>query len=95
MKNVNEKVAVNAFSNGLKNPELRTIIKPRNYQSLKAAIGGAKNYNNRFYKNSRGRNFSNNVNYRGIGRGNNRACQHGNYNTYKNNVNGHQQNYAL
>lgn len=42
LRDVNEKLAIHAFSNGLKNSELRTVIKARNYSSLKDAISGAK-----------------------------------------------------
>lgn len=42
LRNVNENLAINAFSNGLRNGELRTIIKARNYSTLKDAIVGAK-----------------------------------------------------
>lgn len=42
LREVNEKLAIHAFSNGLKNNELRTVIKARNYSSLKDAISGAK-----------------------------------------------------
>ncbi|XP_057670057.1 putative uncharacterized protein DDB_G0286901 [Diorhabda carinulata] len=38
----NEKIAINAFANGLRNHELRTVIKARNYAKLKDAISGAK-----------------------------------------------------
>lgn len=39
---INEKLAITAFANGLRDPNLRTIIKARNYSSLKDAISGAK-----------------------------------------------------
>lgn len=39
---VNEKLAINAFANGINNQELRTVIKARNYHSLQEAISGAK-----------------------------------------------------
>lgn len=42
LREVNENLAIHAFSNGLKNSELRTVIKARNYSSLKDAISGAK-----------------------------------------------------
>lgn len=42
LQEVNEKLAINAFSNGLKNSELRTIIKARNFSKLKDAINSAK-----------------------------------------------------
>lgn len=107
LTNVNEKVAINTFANGLRNRELRTIIKARNYQSLKAAIGGAKdedrsnvdnnqaemlhmrgkNSNGGFYRNYRGRNFSDKINYRGSSRG----YKQSNYNSYKNSANQHTQ----
>ncbi|KAF5278052.1 hypothetical protein FQR65_LT15802 [Abscondita terminalis] len=66
LKNVNEKIAINSFANGLENKELRTIIKARNYSQLSEAIKEAKNetlvetnprvfhINNRYH-------FSNNV----------------------------------
>ncbi|XP_057669912.1 uncharacterized protein LOC130902096 [Diorhabda carinulata] len=38
----NEKIAINTFANGLRNHELRTVIKARNYAKLKDAISGAK-----------------------------------------------------
>lgn len=102
---VNEKVAINTFACGLRNQELRTIIKARNYQSLKEAICGAKdedrsnsdnnqsqvlhmrgkNSNNGFYRNYRGRNNPNKVNYRG------RDYKQRNYNSYQNNTNSYTQ----
>lgn len=39
---VNEKIAINSFANGLRNNDLRTIIKARNYSKLADAIQGAK-----------------------------------------------------
>jgi hypothetical protein len=42
LREVNEKLALNAFSNGLKNSDLRTIIKSRNYNKLKDAVLAAK-----------------------------------------------------
>ena len=42
LRDVNEKLAINAFSNGLRNGELRTIIKARNYSALKDATVGVK-----------------------------------------------------
>lgn len=42
LRSVNEKIAINVFANGLKNSELRTVIKARNYTLLKDAIIGAK-----------------------------------------------------
>lgn len=41
LSKVNEKVAINSFANGLRNHELRTVIKARNYDTLKDAITGA------------------------------------------------------
>ncbi|KAK5639017.1 hypothetical protein RI129_011509 [Pyrocoelia pectoralis] len=41
--NVNEKNAINVFCNGLRNPELRTIVKSRNCEKLRDAITIAKN----------------------------------------------------
>lgn len=41
LSKINEKVAVNAFANGLKNHELRTIIKARNFDNLKDAVCAA------------------------------------------------------
>lgn len=42
LRGINEKLAIHAFSNGLKNSEVRTVIKARDYSSLKDAILGAK-----------------------------------------------------
>lgn len=42
LRNVNEKLAINAFANGLQSNDLRTIIKARNYSKLGDAIRGAK-----------------------------------------------------
>lgn len=42
LRGVNEKIAISTFANGLRNAELRTIIKSRNYQTLNDAIVGAK-----------------------------------------------------
>ena len=42
LRPINEKIAINSFANGLNNHELRTIIKSRNYSTLKDAIAGAK-----------------------------------------------------
>lgn len=41
LSKINEKVAINAFANGLKNHELRTIIKARNFDNLKDAVCAA------------------------------------------------------
>ncbi|KAG5879212.1 hypothetical protein JTB14_027078 [Gonioctena quinquepunctata] len=41
LRGVNEKIAINAFANGLQNSELRTIIKSRNYSKLSDAIQGS------------------------------------------------------
>ncbi len=73
LRNVNEKIAINTFANGLQNPELRTIIKARNYSTLNEAIRGAKdeelpNQNKIFH-------------FRGHGRGNYR----GTFNNYNRN----------
>lgn len=40
-REANEKIALNAFANGLRNNELRTIIQARGYSELKEAIRGA------------------------------------------------------
>ncbi|KAJ3640442.1 hypothetical protein Zmor_003737 [Zophobas morio] len=45
LRETNEKLAINAFANGLQNPELRTIIKARNYSKLNEAIRGSKDEN--------------------------------------------------
>lgn len=42
LQTVNEKIAINAFSNGLNNHDLRNIIKARNYSKLNEAIRAAK-----------------------------------------------------
>lgn len=42
LRGINEKIAVNSFANGLRNSDLRTIIKARNYNQLNEAIQGAK-----------------------------------------------------
>lgn len=42
LSSVNEKLAINAFANGLHSSELRTIVKARNYEKLNDAIRGAK-----------------------------------------------------
>lgn len=41
LKPTNEKIAIDSFSKGLKSPELRTIIRARNYATLNEAIRGA------------------------------------------------------
>ncbi|KAJ3660011.1 hypothetical protein Zmor_011669 [Zophobas morio] len=41
LRQSNEKIAINAFANGLENFELRTVIKARNYEKLSDAIRGA------------------------------------------------------
>ncbi|KAI4465210.1 n-acetyltransferase-related [Holotrichia oblita] len=41
LNEVNERIAINSFANGLSSGELRTIIKARNYINLSAAIQGA------------------------------------------------------
>ena len=35
---VNEKLAINAFANGLRQNELKTIIKARNFATLREAV---------------------------------------------------------
>lgn len=42
LNGVNEKLAINAFANGLRNSDLRTVVKARNYSKLSDAIQGAK-----------------------------------------------------
>lgn len=42
LRQVNEKIAINTFANGLRNSEIRTIIKARNYSNLKDAVASAK-----------------------------------------------------
>lgn len=42
LKSVNEKIAINTFASGLRDSDLRTIVKARNYSNLKDAIIGAK-----------------------------------------------------
>lgn len=42
LREVNEKIAIHSFANGLQNHDLRTIIKARNYNKLNEAIQGAK-----------------------------------------------------
>lgn len=42
LREVNEKLAIHSFANGLQNQDLRTIIKARNYNRLNEAIQGAK-----------------------------------------------------
>ena len=46
LKTTNEKLAINAFANGLKDHNLSTIVKARNYSKLKDAINGAKDESN-------------------------------------------------
>lgn len=41
LNKVNEKIAINTFANGLRNSELRTIIKARNFKTLREAIAAA------------------------------------------------------
>lgn len=43
LRPVNEQIAISSFCNGLKNHELRTIVKARNCKTLKDAISTAKN----------------------------------------------------
>ncbi|KAI4471958.1 hypothetical protein MML48_1g07529 [Holotrichia oblita] len=43
LRPVNEQIAISSFCNGLKNHELRTIVKARNCKTLKEAISTAKN----------------------------------------------------
>lgn len=42
LRGTNEKIAINSFANGLRNNDLRTVIKARNYSKLSDAISGAK-----------------------------------------------------
>lgn len=83
LSNVNEKLAINAFANGLNQNDLRTIIKSRDYGTLKEAILAATEEspaireNKVFFarkgnfRNNRGRgNFSNFQNRRGNNRNN-------------------------
>lgn len=42
LRKINEKIAINAFTNGLRNNELKTIVKARDYKCLKDAVTGAK-----------------------------------------------------
>lgn len=80
LRKTNERTAVVTFANGLRNSELRTIIKARNYNALKDAIAGAKDeqktkgsdnsnvfYYRQNYNSARGnrRNFRGNFDHRG------------------------------
>lgn len=64
LRQVNEPLAINAFSSGLQSNDLRTIIKARNYASLAQAITAAKDEDVKrepqpvFHMRNRGRNFS-------------------------------------
>lgn len=69
---VNEKLAINAFANGLNSGELRTIVKARNYSSLSEAIRGAKdeevskgNFSNQAHVTHMRGNYNHRGNYRG------------------------------
>lgn len=42
LSNINEKIAISAFSNGLRDHDLKMLIKARNYTSIQSAIVGAK-----------------------------------------------------
>lgn len=96
----NEKLAINVFSNGLKNSELRTVIKARNYSTLKEAIVGAKdeerlissNQSGFFHMRTRNNNrFSN----RGMRGRFSRSRQYNNSNrNAQNNVNSTQRNFS-
>lgn len=41
-RKANEKIAIDVFANGIRNTELRTVIKARNYDNLSEAINAAK-----------------------------------------------------
>lgn len=103
---VNEKLAINSFCNGLKNHELRTILKARNCKTLKDAINVALDEEiNRppssaiFQMNGRGshnsrtnfRNFKPFNGYNRNNRGNNNFVPHNNNRGY-NNFNSHNNN---
>lgn len=42
LSKTNEKIAIASFANGLRDPELKTLIKARNFETLQAAIVAAK-----------------------------------------------------
>nr|XP_022915548.1 uncharacterized protein MAL13P1.304-like [Onthophagus taurus] len=103
---VNEKLAINSFCNGLKNHELRTILKARNCKTLKDAINVAldeeinkPSSSTVFQMNGRGNqirrtNFRNSRPFNGYNRnnrGNNNCVPHNNNRGF-NNFNSHNNN---
>lgn len=91
LRETNEKLAINSFANGLRDSELRTIVKSRNFLSLKDAISAAKDENNskpgtsnHVFHFNRGRNFC-----RGNLRTQNSKFKHGNNNRFGNSGNFH------
>ncbi|KAI4470028.1 hypothetical protein MML48_1g03798 [Holotrichia oblita] len=101
LRSVNEKIALNSFCNGIRNHELRTILKARNCTTLKEAINTAideeKNkpsssnifsYNNRGYTNYRSNRGQRNSNRRFSFRNKKFSRQNTNYShTHNNNAN--------
>lgn len=87
LQETNEQIAINSFANGLKNPELKTIVKARNYKKLNEAIRaaldeekGSHNGENLFnYK------HSNNKGKRNFNKNNNRNTNFQNYRRENNN----------
>lgn len=83
LRPVNEKTAISTFANGLRNSELRTILKARNYDTLKDAIAGAKDEekaristNSNVFHAHKSTNFQKRVNYKNNFHNFNRGVKH-------------------
>ncbi|KAK9730845.1 Integrase zinc binding domain [Popillia japonica] len=96
LRPVNEKIAINSFSNGVRSQELRTILKSRNCESLKEAINTAIDeernrpspsnvfHFNRAWGNQRGyRGFTDNRNASNSSNSNQYFNTRGNYNNFR------------
>lgn len=86
---VNERIAINSFANGLRNNDLRTIVKARNYSKLADAIQGAKDEEIPSMNNGQVFHTRGNKNFR-RGSANNRVWRGNNnsYNSSRNQVRG-------
>lgn len=98
LTNTNEKIAINAFANGLRDSDLKFLIKARNFGSLPDAIAAAKDedsakrssasiFSMRKYSNFRDSNLRQNNNTRNF------SMQRSNYNKNKTFYTGHRNNF--
>lgn len=97
----NEKIAIDVFTRGIRDPEIRTILRARNYERLSEAVNAAKDeslvtqQNATLFRMQAVKNSQNNKNFRGRGKNFNRNFNHGHrtFNNRKNDSNTNASNY--